>query len=230
MRAAEFMTGRVIGVTPETTIAEAARLMVQHRISGLPVLDSSCRVVGIVSEGDLLRRAETGTERRRPRWLEFITAPGRLAQDYAEAHARKVGEVMTAKVISIAPEDEAEHIVRTMQRYRVKRLPVIDAGRLVGIVTRSDLVRAFVETLATPARNLVLPDAEIRERILAEIRKQPWVRSGSIDVQVRRGEVELRGTVTEERARTALRILAENVPGVRKVSHRLVWLDSLPPS
>ena len=230
MRAAELMTGRVISVTPETTIAEAARLMVQHRISGLPVLDSSCRVVGIVSEGDLLRRAETGTERRRPRWLEFITAPGRLAQDYAEAHARKVGEVMTAKVISIAPGEEAEHIVRTMQRHRVKRLPVIDAGRLVGIVTRGDLVRAFVDKLAAPERNLVLPDAEIRERILAEIRKQPWVRSISIDVQVRRGEVELRGTVTEERARAALRILAENVPGVRKVRHRLVWLEGLPPS
>lgn len=223
MKAADIMARPVVSVTPETAVAEAARLMLNHRVSGLPVLDRSGALVGIISEGDLLRRAETGTTRRRPRWLEFFSAPGRLAQDYAQAHARKVADVMTETVVSIGPDAPTEQIVRLMERRRVKRLPVVDAGRLVGIVTRADLVRAFVDNLPPP-RPVVVPDAEIRERIKAEIAKQPWARRASIEVHVARGEVELRGTVTEERARAALQVIAENVAGVRRVRHRFAWI------
>ena len=228
MNAADIMVQPVITVAPDTSVADAARLMLQHRISGLPVVERSGSVVGIVSEGDLLRRAETGTERRRPRWLEFVTAPGRLAHDYAQAHARKVAEIMTAKVVSVAPHEPLEEIVRIMERRRLKRLPVIEAGRLVGIVTRADLIRAFVDSLPQPERRTIVPDAEIRERIVAEIARQPWARRATIEVHVLRGEVELRGTITEERARAALRVIAENVAGVRAVRHRLVWLEDSP--
>jgi len=230
MNAADMMAQPVISVAPDTTVAEAARLMLQHRISGLPVVDPSGRVVGVVSEGDFLRRAETGTERHRPRWLEFVTAPGRLAQDYAHAHARKVRDVMTAQVHSVAPETPVEEIIQLMERRRIKRLPVIEADRLVGIVTRADLVRAFLHNLPQPEREIIVPDAEIRERIVAEIAKQPWARHVRIDVHVVRGEVELRGTITEERSRAALQVIAENVAGVRRVRHRLVWIENLPAS
>jgi CBS domain-containing protein len=225
MNAADIMVRSVISVTPETNVAEAARLMLDHRISGLPVLDRSGALVGIISEGDLLRRAETGTERQRPRWLEFFSAPGRLAQDYAQAHARKIADLMTRNVVSIGPEAPIDEIVRLMERWRLKRLPVVEAGRLVGIVTRADLVRAFLDSLPPPTRPVIVPDAEIRDRIKEEIAKQPWARRASIEVHVVRGEVELRGTVTEERARAALQIIAENVAGVRRVRHRLVWSD-----
>jgi CBS-domain-containing membrane protein len=106
MKAADVMKAPVIWVAPETTIAEAARLMLKHSISGLPVMDEDAAVVGMLTEGDLLRRAETGTARLRARWLEFLIAPGRLAQEYVAAHARKVGEVMSTEVVSVYPEDD----------------------------------------------------------------------------------------------------------------------------
>jgi CBS-domain-containing membrane protein len=225
MKAADIMAQPVVSVAPDATVAEAARLMLEHHISGLPVVDAGGRVVGIVSESDLLRRAETGTERRRPRWLEFVTAPGRLAQEYARAHAGRVRDIMSANVVAVAPQAPVDEIVQLMERRRVKRVPVVEAERLVGIVTRADLVRAFLQSLTEPERESVVPDAVIRERIMAEIAKQPWARRASIEIHVARGEVELRGTVTEERARTALRVIAENVAGVRRVRHRLVWID-----
>lgn len=221
------MARPVVSVTPETPVADAARLMLSHRVSGLPVLDRSGGLVGIISEGDLLHRAETGTERHRPRWLEFFSGSGRLARDYAEAHARKVAEVMSETVVTIGPETPLDEIVRLMERRRVKRLPVIEDGRIVGIVSRSDLVRAFLENLSLSDPAVLVPDSEIRDRIKAEIARQPWARHASIEVHVVRGEVELRGTVTEKRARAALQVIAENTAGVRRVRHRLVWKDGL---
>jgi CBS domain-containing protein len=227
MNAADIMARPVVSVTPEATVADVARLMLDNRISGLPVIDRSGALVGIISEGDLLRRAETGTIRRRPRWLEFISAPGRLAKDYAEAHANRVADVMTGAVVTIGPDAPLQEIVDVMERRRVKRLPVVDAGRVVGIVTRADLVRAFVDRLP-PRHAALVPDAEIRDRIKEEIAKQPWARRAYIEVHVARGEVELRGTVIEERARTALQVIAKNVAGVRRVRHRFVWSDAPP--
>src|SRR6185436_19104053 len=136
MNVADIMTRTVISVAPETTIAEAAQLLLQHRISGLPVVGPDEAVVGIVTEGDLLRRVETGTQRRHARWLEFLMAPGRLAQEYTDSNARNVGEVMSAEVVSVTPGESLPEVVRLMERHHVKRLPVIEAGRLVGIVSR----------------------------------------------------------------------------------------------
>ena len=147
MKVSDIMTHPVITVTPETTVGEAAELMLEHRISGLPVVDAAGAVVGIVTEGDLLRRAETGTERRRARWLEFLIAPGRLASEYAHAHGRQVGEVMTDTVLTAGPDDPVADLIELMERRRIKRVPVIDRGRLVGIVSRANLVRALVRNL-----------------------------------------------------------------------------------
>jgi CBS domain-containing protein len=225
MNVADVMTQKVISVTPDTTIAEAAGLLLQHRISGLPVLDPAGTVVGIVTEGDLLRRVETGTERRHARWLEFLIAPGRLAEEYAHANARKVGEVMSADVVAVPPTESLAEVVRLMERRNIKRLPVIEAGRLVGIVSRANLVRALLDDLSKPATGKAAGDGEIREHILAEIIKQPWGPRASVDVRVEAGIAELHGTVTDERERTALRVLAENTPGVTAVVDHLVWVE-----
>jgi CBS domain-containing protein len=226
MNVADIMTRKVISVTPETTIAEAARLMLRHRISGLPVVGERGEVVGIVTGGDLLRRAETGTERRHPRWLEFLITPGRLAEEYAQANARKVGEAMSADVVTVAPPDSLADVVGLMERHHVKRLPVIEDGRLVGIVGRANLVRALVANLPEPASHTVAADdGEIREHLLAEIKKQPWGPRASVDVRVDAGIVALYGSITDERERTALQVLAENAPGVKAVRDHLVWVE-----
>jgi CBS-domain-containing membrane protein len=229
MNVADIMTRQVISVTPQTTIAEAAQLLLDNRISGLPVVDPGGAVVGIVTEGDLLRRVETGTQRRHSHWLEFLIAPGRLAREYTDANARNVGEVMSAQVVSVTPGDALPEVIRLMEHHHVKRLPVIEAGRLVGIVSRANLVRALLHSLAEPpgkpAGNAVAGDAEIRDRIVAEIARQPWGPRASVDVRVTDGAVELYGTITDERERTALRVLAENQPGVKTVLDHLVWIE-----
>jgi CBS domain-containing protein len=230
MKTADIMTGTVITVTPETKIAEAARLMLQHRISGLPVVDAKGRLVGIVTEGDLLRRSELGTERRRSRWVEVLLGPGRLAHDYVDAHARSVGEVMSEGVATAAPEDPLPEIVKVMEERRVKRLPVVDGGRLVGIVSRANLVRALVHALAKEAPAAGgegLDDAAIRGRILAQIAAEPWGPRFSVDVTVTAGVVELHGSITDERERIGLRVMAENMPGVKEVRDHLVWVEPM---
>jgi len=225
MNVADVMTKEVISVTPETTIAEAAGLMLAHRISGLPVVDEAGAVVGVVSEGDLLRRSETGTERRHSRWFEFLITPGRLAEDYSRANARKVGEVMTAEVVAVAPGDSLAEVVRLMEHHRIRRLPVIEGGRLAGIVSRANMVRALLQNLAAP--KAAGSDAEIRERIMAEIAKQPWGPRASVEVRVDAGVAELYGSITDERERTALRVLAENAAGVTAVRDHLVWVEPM---
>jgi CBS domain-containing protein len=227
MKASDIMTHPVITVTPVTTVGEAAELMIGHRISGLPVVNAAGEVVGMVTEGDLLRRAETSTERRRARWLEFLIAPGRLASEYAHAHGRRVGEVMTDTVLSVGPDDLILEVIELMERRRIKRVPVIDQGRLVGIVSRANLVRALVRNLPQPDDARTLSDPEIRDRILAEIAKQPWGPRASVDARVENGVVELHGTVIDDRERPALRVLAENVPGVKEVRDRLTWVEPL---
>lgn len=223
MNVADVMTRQVISVMPETTIAAAAELMLKHRISGLPVVNNEGGVVGVVTEGDLLRRVETGTERRRSPWLEFLVAPGRLARDYTSSHARKVGEVMSEDVAAVAPGDSLAEIVRLMERRRIKRVPVIEGGQLVGIVSRANLVRALLESLAEAG--VPFGDDEIRRSILGEIARQPWAPRACVDVRVAGGQVELFGSITDERERAALKVLAENARGVTAVRDHLVWVE-----
>lgn len=225
MKAADVMTRQVVTVTPDATIEEAARLMLQHRISGLPVTNSDGVVLGILTEGDLLRRTETGTEKQHARWIAFLVGPGRLAQEYVRAHARKVNEVMTETVFSVAPRTPLSDVVALMEAKHVKRLPVIEEGRVVGILSRANLMAALVGLLSGKPGGTAT-DAEIRKHILAEIDRQPWGPRGSVEVSVTDGTVALNGAIIDERTRAALRVAAENVPGVRAVDDRLVWVDS----
>ena len=213
MRAADLMTSFVVTVRPDATIEYAAQLMLQYRISGLPVTDSDGTVLGVVTESDLLRRAETGTQKRHARWVSFFIGPGRLAQEYVHSRGRKVGEVMTERVFTVTPK-------------HVRRVPVVDQGRLVGIVSRADVMGALVGLLSEKPVGAAT-DAEIRNQILAEIDRQPWGPRGSVDVIVTNGVVVLKGIIPDERERAALCVAAENIPGVKAVHDRLIWVDTV---
>jgi len=222
MKAHDVMTWGTITVEPEATVTRAVRLMLQNKISGLPVVDAKGQLVGMVTEGDFLRRGELGTERRRPRWLEFLLGPGRLAAEYVQSSGQKVSEIMTPEPKTITPETPLDEVVRLMERHRIKRLPVVQDGKLVGIVSRANLLHA----LASVAREVKPPagdDATIRERILAECAKQPW--APHVNVVVRDGIVGLWGVITDERERQAFMVAAENVPGVKAVHDHLAWIE-----
>jgi len=223
MNAADVMTTKVITVTPESSIEDAAKLMLQYRISGLPVLDQKGGLVGIVTEGDFLRRGETGTERRRPRWLEFILGPGRLSSEYVQAHGRKIADVMTSDPISITEDVSLEDVVDALERHRVKRLPVMRDGKLVGIVSRANLVQALA-TVLPRAEGPRPEDSEIRRQILEEIGRHPWG-GNLVNVTVRDGVAELWGTVLDNRERQALRVAVENVPGVAGIKDHIAFVD-----
>ena len=223
MKAKDVMTQPVISVAANASMQDAIRIMLQHKISGLPVVDASGQLVGVVTEGDFLRRIETGTLRRRPRWIEFFAGPGRLADDYVRAAGRRVEETMTPEVQTITEDASLEDIVRLMERHRIKRVPVTREGKPVGIVTRQNLMRALVRTAkATPT--LSASDTAIRERLLAHLGEQPWAPVEAIEVVVSDGVVTLSGVLTDDRQRQALCVAAENIPGVKKVEDRLAWV------
>jgi len=224
MNAADVMTGELLSVRPDASVFEAIRVMLDHRISGLPVIDDAGRLIGILTEGDLLRRSETGTERHRPRWLEILMGPGRMAGEYVRTHGRKVGEIMTREVVSVTPESGLNEIVELMERRRIKRVPVLDGDKLVGIVTRADLLRALARTREEQQASPTSDD-EIRERILAELAKVAWAPRDGLAITVVNGVVGLDGVILEEKERAALRVAAENVPGVQAVEDRLVWVE-----
>jgi len=219
MNVADVMTRGVISLAPDDSVQKAAKLMMQYEVSGFPVMDRG-KLVGIVTEGDFLRRAETGTERRRMRWIEFLAGPGQLAEEYAHAHGRKVGDVMTRDLVTVTEKTSLEEAVGLMETHHVKRLPVVKDGALVGIVSRGTLLHAFLAAWPKPTTTAT-SDATIREQLVAEFDRQPWAPSGSVDVTVKNGVVDLRGVIGDERQRAALRIAAENVPGVKQVRDHL---------
>jgi len=226
MKAKNVMTRDVITVGPEASVLEAVRLMLQRRISGLPVVDASGTLVGMVTEGDFMRRAELGTERHAPRWWEFLAGPGRAATDYVHAKGRKVHEVMSGDVHSVTEDTSLTEIVETMERRRVKRVPVLRGRKLVGIITRSNLLRALAG-LAHATAPASTSDATIRATFVAELQKQPWAPLAAIDVVVVDGVVKLSGAILDERQRGALRVAAENIPGVKQVEDHLVWIEPM---
>jgi CBS domain-containing protein len=222
MKAHDVMTWGTITVEPDASITRAVRLMLQNKISGLPVVDANGQLVGMVTEGDFLRRGELGTKRQRPRWLEFLLGPGKLATEYVQSSGQKVSQVMTPEPKTITPETPLEEVVGLMERHRIKRLPVVQDGKLVGIVSRANLLHALA-SVAREVKPATGDDAAIRERIMAECAKQAW--ASHINVVVRDGVVELWGVITDDRARDAFKVLAENVPGVTAVRDHLAWIE-----
>jgi CBS domain-containing protein len=225
MRAHQIMTRSVITVTPETSIVDAANLMLQRHVSGLPVVDAAGKLVGVVSEGDFIRRSEIGTGRKRGRWLRFILGPGKSASDFVHEHGHKVGEVMTKSPLTITEDTALAEIVALMEKNNVKRLPVVQGDRVVGIVSRANLLQA-VASLARQVPDPTADDDHIRSRVIDALEKFDWCPFG-LSVVVRDGIVHLSGVITEERARQAAIVAAENVQGVTNVHDHLCWVDTM---
>ncbi|GAB1716805.1 MAG: putative signal-transduction protein with CBS domains [Nitrobacter sp.] len=225
MRAHQIMTRRVITVSPDTTIIDAANTMLEQHVSGLPVINTTGKLVGIVSEGDFIRRAEIGTQRRRARWLKFLLGAGRDASDFVHEQGRKVGEIMTPNPCTVSEETSLEDIVTTMEKNGIKRLPVMRGDRIVGIVTRANLLQA-VAGLAREVPDPTADDDHIRDRIIASIERNDWCPFG-LGVIVHGGIVHLSGIITDERTRQAAVVAAENVTGVKDVHDHLCWVDTM---
>lgn len=225
MRADQIMTRPVITVTPETAIVEAANTMLRRHVSGLPVVEATGKLVGIISEGDFIRRSEIGTQRQRGRFLKFILGSGKEATDFVHEYGSKVGEIMTPEPLTISEDTDLEKIVELMEKNKVKRLPVLRGDKLVGIVSRSNLLQA-VASLARQIPDPTADDDHIRNRVIDALEKKDWCPFG-LSVMVRDGIVHLSGVITEERSRQATIVAAENVAGVKKVHDHICWVDTM---
>lgn len=226
MKVVDVMTRGVISIAPGDSMTKAAQLMLQYDMSGFPVVDRG-KLVGIVTESDFLRRAEIGTERPRRRWIELLTDPGQLAEDYAQAHGRKVQDVMTREVMKVEEDASLEEVVRLMERHRIRRLPVVRGDAVVGIISRADLVHAFI--VGSPkAATVPVSDQAIRDALMATLARERWAPRGAVGIVVENGIVDLEGAISDERQRVALRIAAENIPGVKEVRDHRLNLDPVP--
>jgi CBS domain-containing protein len=216
MQARDIMNRDVVTFAPATTVAEAATTLATQHISGAPVIDRDGRVLGIVTEGDLWRRPEIGTARRHSWWEPLFADTRALAQEYIKSHGHKVEDVMTRDVVTVAEDAPFGDVVALLERKRIKRVPVVEAGKLVGLISRGDIVRLVAEAAAQPPsapppRN----DDEIRHVIAERMRAEPWIAGAPLNVMVRDGRVEITGWVQNDAQRHALDILVADVPGVR---------------
>jgi CBS domain-containing protein len=207
MKARDVMVSRVITVKPSSSIKEVANIFLERRISAAPVVDDQGKLIGIISEGDLMHRAEAGTERHRSWWLRLLTAEETLAAEYVKAHARKVADVMTSDVITTGPETP------------LKRVPIVQNGQLIGIVSRANLIQAMASARKGP--EIPLSDAAIRDRLLAGLKAQEWLDTFLLNVTVNGGVVDLWGITRSDADRKAIRVAAESTPGVSAVNDNL---------
>jgi len=214
MLARDVMTRNVLVVTPSTSVEEIARLLVTNRVSAVPVVDDNKTILGIVSEGDLLRRPETGSGRRRSWWLELLSDTPTLAADYIKSHGRHARDVMTPRVISVTEDTEVGDIADLLEHRQIKRVPVARDGKLVGIVSRADIIRALAQRQAQ-APTGAADDKSIREALLAKLDAQLWAEATFINVVIKDGVVTFNGLVSSRAQGAALRVLAEGVAGVK---------------
>src|SRR5271156_6920910 len=224
MHAADVMTTNVITVDPDTSVQALATLLSERGISGVPVVDRDTRLIGIVTEGDLLHRAETGTERRterrRSRWLDTIGSDQEAARDYVKAHGRIVREIMTRDVISVSDTTDLADVATLLETKRIKRVPVLHDGKLIGIVSRANLVRALAMTI-TQASGSEADDLSIRDKLLAELKAQRWAEVSPANVTVKDGVVHLWSSYLSDQEKRALVVAAENIPGVQRVEDHM---------
>jgi CBS-domain-containing membrane protein len=219
MKARDVMVSPVITAKPNALVRDVAKLFLEKRISAVPVVDDQGKIVGIVSEGDLIRRVETDTGRQRSWWLRLLAGEETQAAEYVKAHAKKAGDVMTAHVITARPDTPLHEIAALMEKHAIKRVPIVADGKLAGIVSRANLVQAVA---SAPMELKIAPsDESIRERLMAHLERQPWAHTHQLNVTVNNGVVDIWGVTFSESERDAIRVAAENIPGVRAVSSRL---------
>jgi len=221
MKAMDVMVRDVVTVGPDDDVADAIKLLAKYDVSALPVVEEDDRVIGIISEADLVRREEIGTEKHRAWWLEALTPASTLAEEFAKSHGRRVSEVMSTDIVSAAEDASLGEIATLLEKHRIKRVPILRDGRLVGIVSRSNLIQAVA---SAQAGNGIGADGDrkIREELLDRLEDQSWTDFGSRNVIVAGGVVHLWGLVGSAEERKALLALAEEVPGVNSVSDEMI--------
>ena len=221
MNAQDVMVSPVVTANENATVQEVAKLMIDRRISAVPVIDAAGKLAGIVTESDLMRRAEIGTERHYSWWLSMLADAGTLAADYVKSHAASVKDIMTRKVKTAAPDTPLHELAEIFEKNHIKRVPIVNRnGELVGIVSRANIIQAVAS--ARPRLEVSLPDAAIRNRLIEELKKQPWAHAYKLNVTVTNGVVELWGSVESEQERDAIKVVAEGIPGVSAVNDHLV--------
>ncbi len=226
MKARDIMSTKVVTVSPSTSVRDIAGLMVEKHVSGLPVLNDNGTLVGMVSEGDLLRRPEIGTQKHRRRWVSFFSGVDSQAREFTKSHALRAGDVMTKQVIHVSEETPLGDVVGLMEKHNIKRLPVLSDGKLMGIVSRADLLRALAARQADPMPPPAESDATIRAAMNDVLKNEEWAMSAMVNVIVSEGVVHLWGVIDSDDQRQALRVAAENIPGVTAIEEHLSF--SLP--
>jgi CBS domain-containing protein len=221
MRAIDVMVHDVVTVRPDTDVAEAIKLLTEHDVSALPVLDSDRNLVGMLSEADLIHRVEIGTEKHRRWWLEAVTGAATLAEEFAKSHGKKVGEIMTTAVVSVSEDTSLSEIAAVLERNGIKRVPVVKDGKVVSIVSRSNLIQALASVIGRIDEHDET-DRQIRLDLQARLREQSWTNFGSRNITVNDRVVHLWGLVGSAAERKALLALAEGVPGVSRVSDEMI--------
>jgi len=221
MLAKDVMTRQVVTVPPDASVPDVARLLLERRISAVPVVAPDGRLLGIVSEGDLIRRPEVAGPRRRSWWLSLLSGAGDDPAEYVKAHGGRVGDVMTRPVVTVREDTAVADIARLLEERRIKRVPVVRSGKLVGIVSRADLLRglASLRTRARPTARAT--DRAIRDRLLKRLARESWAPLGQLNVIVTDGVVHLWGLADSPEQRQALQVAAREVNGVRGVEDHL---------
>jgi len=221
MKAADVMVTDVVTVHPDVSVQEVAGILLAHRISGVPVVDGDGALVGIVSEGDMLRHADAGTAQRTSWWLRLLADNRGLAADYIKSHSRKVADVMTRRVVTAAPDTPVGEIAGLLEKHGIKRVPIVDNGKLVGLVSRANLIQALASLRRDITAGERVDDAKIRASIMGRLKAEPW-RPWLLNVVVRDGTVDIWGLVDSEEEKTAARVAIEVTPGVRDIANNLI--------
>jgi CBS domain-containing protein len=220
MNAADVMVRQVVTIKPDSTIRDVAALLVAKHISAVPVTDADGKLLGIISEGDLLRRSEIETEQRRSWWLTWLVSPETLTAEFIKSHSRRVSDVMTRNVIVAKPDTPLHEIATLLEHNRIKRVPIVQDDKIVGLVSRANLVQALA-SWRDESPTTVPDDVALRDAVMAKLEKEPWAPTAVINVTARSGLIDLWGFVNSETQRDAIRVAVEVTPGVTAVTDNL---------
>ncbi|MGI9426048.1 MAG: CBS domain-containing protein [Hyphomicrobiaceae bacterium] len=218
MEASDVMTSNVITVAPDTTVRQVARIMAEKHISGLPVVSSDGAVLGMVSESDLLRRSELGTESDVETSHSWLPEPEEAARRFAKSHGRRAHDIMSRPVVSVADDVELRDVAEVLERHKIKRVPVIKDGHIIGLIARSDLIRAFSKVPAAKG-DVRLGSGIIHRAVTDALKEQSWLDTSYVNLTVKDGHVGVWGYIQTDAQRDALAILIEEIPGVESVEN-----------
>jgi CBS domain-containing protein len=221
MKAADVMVSNVITVGVNASIGEVAAILLNNHISAAPVVDEKGELVGIVSEGDLIRRPEIGTAKRQSWWLELISNKWASATEYIKSHSRKVADVMTRGVITAKPDTPLGDIAAMLERNRIKRVPIVEGGKLVGLVSRANILQALASATKKLSSLTTVSDSELRKKVQSRLAAEPW-RPTMLTVTVQDGTVDLWGLVHSVEEKKAAQLATESTPGVRAVVNNII--------